>query len=150
MLKIEVNLDDISGELLGHLIDRLLAAGARDAFYIPIYMKKNRPAVMLQVLCGNAHLVSLCNILFRETTTFGLRYTPMTVHRLARTWHTVQTPWGDVRIKQGSHAGAIVQRAPEYEDCLAISGREGIPLKDVFAIANVVANADSPLHTGHF
>ena len=139
VVRIEVNLDDISGELLGHLVDRLLAAGANDVFYTPIYMKKNRPAFMLQVLCSAQLLVPMTELLFRETTTFGLRFEPCTVHRLARTWRSVETSWGPVRIKEGSLSGSIVQRSPEYEDCRRIADERGIPLKRVFEAARTAA-----------
>jgi len=145
VMRIEVNLDDISGELLGHLVDRLFAAGANDVFYTPIYMKKNRPAFMLQVLCSEQLLAPMTELLFRETTTFGLRFEPCTVHRLAREWRPVETAWGPVRIKEGLHSGSVVQRSPEYEDCRRIADERGIPLKDVFDAARSAAHsANSP------
>ncbi|WP_309091679.1 nickel insertion protein [Domibacillus sp.] len=80
----EVNLDDISGEWLGYVIDTLLEAGANDVFYTPIYMKKNRPGVLLRVLCAAQAAPKMEAVLFHETTTLGVCYYPLTVHRLER------------------------------------------------------------------
>jgi pyridinium-3,5-bisthiocarboxylic acid mononucleotide nickel chelatase len=132
MVKMEVNLDDISGEWLGYVMDQLFESGANDVFYTPIYMKKNRPGVMLQVLCDQKMIIRMKEILFAETTTLGIRYYPLSVHRLARTFYHVQTEWGDVTVKQGLHNGEIVQSAPEYEDCRKIAKDHNIPLKEVY------------------
>lgn len=139
MVKVEVNLDDSSGEIIGSLMERLFAAGANDVFYVPIYMKKNRPAVKLELLCREALLPVMREIIFRETTTFGLRYTPFTAHRLGRAFRTVRTKWGEVRIKEGSFGGEIVQRSPEFEDCRRIALERGVPLKEVFEAARRAA-----------
>lgn len=132
-IKIEVNLDDLSPEILGFLIDKLLDAGANDVYYIPIHMKKNRPAIMLQLLCEENKLDLMKKIIFSETTTFGLRYYPLTVHRLERHFTKLNTKWGFVTIKEGLFQGEVVQRSPEYEDCKKISIQEKVPLKDVYA-----------------
>ena len=132
MVKMEVNLDDISGEWLGYVIDLLFDAGANDVFYTPIYMKKNRPGTMLQVLCPVSSIEKMKAILFRETTTLGIRYYPLIVHRLKRSFKTLQTEWGEVTIKEGIWEGKVVQRAPEYEDCKRIAQDKGIPLKMVY------------------
>jgi uncharacterized protein (DUF111 family) len=132
MVKVEVNLDDISGEWLGYVMDKLLEAGANDVFYIPIYMKKNRPAVMLQLLCEQKKVDVMKKILFAETTTLGIRYYPLCVHRLARKFYKVPTPWGEVTVKQGLHQGKIVQNAPEYEECRKIAQENNISIKEVY------------------
>ncbi len=132
-IKIEVNIDDMSAELLGHLMDKLISEGANDVYYIPIYMKKNRPAIMLQILCHEEKLNKLKNIIFTETTTFGLRYFPLEVHRLERRFSSLNTTWGPVTIKEGLFQGKVVQRSPEYDDCKKISSKANIPLKDVYA-----------------
>lgn len=131
-IKVEVNIDDMSAEWLGYVMDRLFELGAHDVFYTSIYMKKNRPGVMLQLLCHIDILEDIKTCLFQETTTFGLRYTPMTVHRLSRRWVDVQTIWGNIRVKEGLHGAEVVQRSPEYEDCKAIAQKEGIPIKRVY------------------
>ncbi|GLB61498.1 LarC family nickel insertion protein [Cytobacillus sp. NCCP-133] len=132
MVKIEVNLDDIPGEWLGHVMELLLKEGANDVFYIPIYMKKNRPGTMLQVLCHESQKSGMMDIIFRETTTLGARYYPLSVKRLGRQFRKVETPWGMVSVKEGLLEGKIVQQAPEYSDCKAISDKNSIPLKQVF------------------
>ncbi|WP_010677485.1 nickel pincer cofactor biosynthesis protein LarC2 [Bacillus timonensis] len=132
MIKLEVNLDNMSGEWLGFCMDLLFEAGANDVYYTPIYMKKNRPAVLLQLLCSKSNLDKIKEILFRETTTLGLRYYPLTVHRLERIFTEVITKWGKVTVKEGIFEGKSVQKSPEYEDCRQIAEKYGIPLKKVY------------------
>jgi hypothetical protein len=132
MFKMEVNLDDISGEWLGYVMDLLFEAGANDVFYTPIYMKKNRPGVLLQLLCSEKNLSVMKDILFRETTTLGLRYYPLTVHRLERTFRKVLTEWGNVTVKEGIYEGQVVQSAPEYEECKRLAELHQVPLKKVY------------------
>jgi len=133
MFKMEVNLDDIPGEWLGYVMDLLFEAGANDVFYTSIYMKKNRPAVLLQLLCSQKNINRMKEILFRETTTLGVRYYPLTVHRLERMFKEVTTEWGTVTVKEGIFEGQVVQSAPEYEECKKISKLHNIPLKQVYA-----------------
>ncbi len=132
MLKVEVNLDDISGEWLGYVMDLLFEAGANDVFYTPIYMKKNRPGVLLQLLCNREKLEMIRDILLKETTTLGIRYYPLTVFRAERTFRQVQTEWGPVTVKEGVYNGQVIQRAPEFEDCKKIANTYKVPLKKVY------------------
>lgn len=132
-IKVEANLDDASGELLGYVMDKLFAAGALDVYYVPIYMKKNRPAVILTALCRAETFPAIRELIFRETTTLGLRYSPLTVHRLERTFRSVSTRWGQVRIKTGFYGDEVVQEAPEYEDCKRIAQANGVALKVVYS-----------------
>ncbi|MFD1779524.1 nickel insertion protein [Fredinandcohnia salidurans] len=132
MIKLEVNLDNMSGEWLGYVMDLLFHAGANDVYYTPIYMKKNRPAVLLQLLCSKSKLDKMKDILFSETTTLGVRYYPLSVHRLERTFTEVITKWGKVTVKEGIFEGESVQKSPEYEDCRRIAEENGIPLKKVY------------------
>ncbi|WP_085991132.1 nickel insertion protein [Oceanobacillus senegalensis] len=133
MIKMEVNLDDISGEWLGYVMDRLFEAGANDVFYTPIYMKKNRPGILLQLLCSNGKMEKMKDILLKETTTLGIRYYPLTVHRMERRFIKVETPWGTITVKQGvDKDGEVFQSSPEYEDCKKIAENHGIPLKQVY------------------
>lgn len=132
MLMIQANLDDMSPEWCGHVGELLFAAGANDVFWVPIYMKKGRPGVMLNVLIDGKRLGAMEEIIFAETTSFGLRYMNVTCHRLERRFDTVDTPWGAVRIKVGYHAGRMVEYAPEYEDCRAAAASGGVPLKRVY------------------
>jgi pyridinium-3,5-bisthiocarboxylic acid mononucleotide nickel chelatase len=132
MVKMEVNLDNIPGEWLGYVMDLLFEAGANDVFYTPIYMKKNRPGILLQLLCSLENVNKMKEILFKETTTLGVRYYPLTVHRLERVFNKVETEWGTVTVKEGILNGQVVQRAPEYEECKALAQLHGIPLKKVY------------------
>ncbi|WP_407270862.1 nickel insertion protein [Radiobacillus sp. PE A8.2] len=139
MVKVEVNLDDTPGEWLGYVMDQLLEAGANDVFYTPIYMKKNRPGVMLQLLCSKQKLETMQDILFSETTTLGIRYYPLTVHRTERRFILVETEWGKVTVKQGIRNSSVFQSSPEYEECKAIAKQHQIPLKRVYeAVWNVL------------
>src|SRR5699024_8239397 len=131
MVKMEVNLDDIPGEWLGYVMDLLFDAGANDVFYTPIYMKKNRPGVLVQLLCSKQKVNQMKEILWRETTTLGIRYYPLTVHRAERKFTKVETEWGTVTVKQGVRNAEVVQHSPEYEDCKRIADRYGVPLKKV-------------------
>lgn len=132
MFKMEVNLDDISGELLGYLMDLLIESGANDVYYTSIYMKKNRPGILLQLLCAKENLEKMKRILFTETTTLGVRYYPLTVHRVERKFRTVSTKWGEITVKEGIYEGEITQRSPEYEECKKIAEQHRVPLKKVY------------------
>lgn len=132
MVKMEVNLDDISGELLGYVMDLLFEAGANDVYYTPIYMKKNRPAVQLQLLCSEQKVGKMKEILFKETTTLGVRYYPLSVHRLERRFTKVETKWGPVTVKVGMLEQNAVQKAPEFDECKKIAQQHGVPLKTVY------------------
>ncbi|AXI09914.1 hypothetical protein CUC15_13685 [Oceanobacillus zhaokaii] len=132
MIKMEVNLDDISGEWLGYVMDRLFEAGANDVFYTPIYMKKNRPGVLLQLLCSVQALDKMKGILLKETTTLGIRYYPITVHRMERRFIQVETEWGTVTVKQGINDKEVFQSSPEYEDCRKLAEIHNLPLKKVY------------------
>ncbi|MBM7572634.1 nickel insertion protein [Aquibacillus albus] len=133
MIKMEVNLDDTPGEWLGYVMDELFDAGANDVYYTPIYMKKNRPAILLQLLCSMDRLETMKFILWKETTTLGIRYYPLTVHRMERRFVTVETEWGPVTVKQGIFNQEVLQSSPEYEECRAIAKKYQIPLKKVYA-----------------
>ncbi|WP_203247620.1 nickel insertion protein [Sporosarcina beigongshangi] len=132
MLKMEVNLDDISGEVLGYLMDLLIESGANDVYYTSIYMKKNRPGTLLQLLCSQENLEKMKHILFTETTTLGIRYYPISVHRLERRFRTVKIEWGTVTVKDGIYDGQVIQSSPEFEECKKIAEQHHIPLKKVY------------------
>src|SRR5690625_7461062 len=132
MLKMEVNLDAISGEILGHLMDLLFDAGANDVYYTPIFMKKNRPGILLQLLCSQKNLDKMKQILFTETTTLGIRYYPLTVHRAERNFKKVLTKWGSITIKEGIYDGQVIQTSQVYEECKKIAEDHQIPLKKVY------------------
>jgi uncharacterized protein (DUF111 family) len=139
MVLIQANLDDASPEWMAYAMERLLAAGANDVMFLPMTMKKSRPGVLLQVLCYQSDLEMMKRIVFTETTTFGLRYFPVAVHRLGRRFATVATRWGDVRVKLGFHRGERVQVSPEYEMCARLAKEAGVPLRTIYEEARRLA-----------
>jgi uncharacterized protein (TIGR00299 family) protein len=129
---LETNLDDVPAEVIGYCYDLLFAAGAVDVFTMPIFMKKNRPGVLLSVLCHESALAAVEEVLFRETTTLGVRRYPATRHKLHRKEHTVQTPWGPVRGKLGWREGRPPVFSPEYDDCARVAREQKVPLREVY------------------
>ncbi|MGD8192069.1 nickel insertion protein [Brevibacillus ginsengisoli] len=144
MVLVQANIDDSTPEWLGYVMEKLFRIGANDVNLLPVTMKKGRQANMLQVLCYQSLLDMVKHTLFTETTTFGLRYFPVTCHRLARRFHTAATPWGEVSVKLGYLSGERVQVAPEYDECAQIAAREGVPLKKVYQAAIQVASEETP------
>jgi hypothetical protein len=132
---LEANLDDINAEILGHLMDKALAAGALDVFNTPIQMKKNRPGVLLTVLCAEADGDRFTEMLMRETSTFGVRRHPAERRKLRREFVGVQTPYGEVTVKVGRLDGEVLQAAPEFESCRMLAEQAKVPLKEVYATA---------------
>ena len=132
---LETNLDDANPEWLGPLVDALLAAGAKDVWYTPILMKKNRPATLLSVLAEGAGLTRLREMIFRATPTFGIRYYPVQREALERRFETVQTPYGPIPVKVGLLRGEAITRSPEFEACSAAAARAGVPVRAVYAAA---------------
>jgi uncharacterized protein (TIGR00299 family) protein len=132
---LETNLDDLPAEVIGYCYDLLFAAGALDVYSTPIFMKKNRPAIMLSILAPEDKLPALEEILFRETATFGVRRYPATRHKLQRKPHTVATPWGSVQGKLGWLEGRPPIFTPEYEDCARVAREQKVALRDVYAAA---------------
>jgi uncharacterized protein (TIGR00299 family) protein len=129
---LETNLDDIPAELIGYCYEQLLAAGALDVYSTPIFMKKNRPGVLLSVLTTEAAMPALEEILFRETTTFGVRRYPVDRRVLKRKPMTVETAWGPIQGKIGWRAGHPPIFSPEYEDCARVAREHKVPLRDVY------------------
>ncbi len=132
---IEANIDDMNPEIYAHLLDRLLAAGAADAWLTPVQMKKGRPAMVVAALCTAGRLAAVEQALFRESTTIGLRRQPIERRKLERSHTAVTTPWGAVRIKTAGEAGRILTAAPEYEDCRTLADEAGVPLREVYDAA---------------
>lgn len=133
--RLETNLDDLSPEITGGVMEKLFGAGALDVWFTPIQMKKNRPAVQLSVLCDAARAESLADLIFAETSAFGLRVETVARLKLERRFETVATEFGEVTVKLGLKQGRVVQVAPEFESCRAASERTGAPLKAVYAAA---------------
>lgn len=132
---LETNLDDQNPESFELLMERLFAAGALDVFFAPIQMKKNRPATLVTVLCPAQKTEELAAILFREAGTFGVRVREQKRLTLERSWETVTTEYGDIRIKRGAWQGEEVSASPEYEDCKQAALTHGIPLRFVYDAA---------------
>ena len=128
---LEANLDDLSPQVFGYVMERALAAGALEVFGTPVQMKKNRPGMLLTVLAKPADAERLARLIFTETTTLGVRMRTEERRVLARREVSVHTPWGEVRMKVASLNGAISHGAPEYEDCRRIAQERGLPLKQV-------------------
>jgi uncharacterized protein (TIGR00299 family) protein len=132
---IETNIDDMTPEIYGYLIDRLLAEGARDAYLTPLIMKKGRPGVMLSVLADPDLAQSATDLIFRETTTLGVRLRRVERQTVSRRIEVVETAFGPVNVKVANYGGRT-RIAPEYEDCVRIASEQDIPILDVYRAAS--------------
>ena len=139
ILEVACNIDDMSGEVFAYVIERLLLAGALDAWAEPIVMKKGRPAYKLVFLVSEAKLVSLLDVVFEETTTLGVRYHKVERSTLERKSMVVATPFGSVAVKYGFCNGAIVNIAPEFDSCKEIAANAKISLKKAMQYAQIAA-----------
>lgn len=128
---LEANLDDLNPQVFGYVLDQLLEQGALDVFGLPVQMKKNRPGMLLTVLCRPEDSSRLSQLIFAETTTLGVRHRDEHREVLARRWIPVETRWGNVRMKVAGMNGTITNCAPEYEDCRRIAAEHHVPLKTV-------------------
>ncbi len=140
---LETNLDDISGELIAYCARRLREAGALDVFTTAVAMKKNRPGVVLSVLCREADLESLETIVFEETTTLGVRRWPVSRSVLRRRPHQVATEWGPVEGKIAWLDEGRPRFAPEYESCQALALQNDVPLQAVYEAARAAFDPDA-------
>jgi len=132
---LETNLDDISGEVVGHTTAKLFEAGALDVYTTSIQMKKNRPGVLLSVLAPSDLIARLEKIIFRETSTLGIRRWQASRHKLDRKPHAVETPLGAIQGKLAVLPDGGQSFSPEFEDCRRIAGEKNVPLKDVYEAA---------------
>jgi len=128
---LEANVDDMTPQLFGYVMDRVLLEGALDVFATSVQMKKNRPGMLLTVLCRLEDAQRLTRLIFAETTTLGIRMREEKRARLARRHLTVGTRWGEVRMKVANLNGSVSNYAPEYEDCRRIAEQQHVPLKAV-------------------
>lgn len=128
---LECNLDDATGQAIGYVQGRLLEAGALDAWCTPIYMKKNRPGVLLAVLARPAQVAEMVALLLRETPTLGVRWQHMPRCVAEREIKTVETAWGSVRVKVKLLNGQAVAATPEFEDCARLARAAGVPWQAV-------------------
>jgi uncharacterized protein (TIGR00299 family) protein len=132
---IEAEIDDMNPQIFGVVMDALLAEGALDVFYTPIQMKKNRPGTLLSVIAPPQRRDVLTAIMFRETTTIGVRYSEVARECLDRETTTVETPFGPVRFKVARRGGDILNAAPEFDDCVHLARQHGRPIKEIQAAA---------------
>ncbi len=145
---IEANLDDMSPELYGYLVERALAAGALDVTCSAIQMKKNRPGFEVSILCPVERADALAELVFSETTTIGLRIYEARRKVLERELVTVDTAYGVVRVKVARRDGRVVNAAPEYDDCQRLAHEKDVPLKEVMLAAQVAyanSNDEAPV-----
>jgi pyridinium-3,5-bisthiocarboxylic acid mononucleotide nickel chelatase len=135
LMLLETNVDDNSAEINGFTMERLLAAGALDVFFTAIQMKKNRPGSLISVLCHPVDVDMLEAILFRETSTLGIRRQSVERRCLERTIESVETPFGAVRVKVARLPDGQIKRAPEYEDCRRLALAHAVPLRTLYEMA---------------
>lgn len=138
---VETNIDDMNAELVPYVLDELLDAGALDAWAVPATMKKGRSGIVISALTEPVHNYHVLEILFRETTTFGIRFSPVRRAMLDRHWVDVQVEGIVVRVKVGSRAEDVVSVSPEFEDARAVAEKTGLPLKEVYRLAEGAARA---------
>lgn len=132
---LETNIDDSSPEIIGYLFNKLFKAKALDVFTTSVQMKKSRPALLLTVLARQKHIAQIEEVIYNETTTFGVRRYLVERDILERKTYSVRIRYGKVRVKVGQSQGQIRSVAPEYEDCRRIAESRGIPLKQVYQMA---------------
>jgi uncharacterized protein (DUF111 family) len=128
---IETNMDDISPQILGHVMERAFELEALDCYFTPVQMKKNRPGVLLSVLCRNDRRAMLSEMLFEETTTLGLRAYEVERRAMERRIVRVETQYGPIDVKVAALNGHIVKEMPEYEQCRQAARAAHVPLRVV-------------------
>jgi len=128
---LETNVDDVSPQIIGYVMDRVFALGARDCYLTPVQMKKSRPGVLLSILCEAEQKESLTTLLFTETTTLGVRSYEVNRRALDRKTIRVETPYGPIDVKVASLNGQVVNEMPEFDQCRAAAEKAAVPLKAV-------------------
>jgi len=131
LLMIETNLDDASPQIIGHVMERAFALGALDCFFTAVQMKKNRPGVLISILCRHGDRDALRQLLFDETTTLGVRSYEVERDALEREFMKVETEFGAINVKVALKGGSVCKVAPEYEDCRAAAESAEVPLREV-------------------
>jgi len=135
ILEIRTNVDHLAPNVLAAAMERVLAAGAIDAFTAPVTMKKGRAAHVVTALVPRSRRDDVEAVLFRETGTLGVRVTPVQRTVLERSFESVSTPWGPVPVKTGRHGGRVTSREPEMDACRRLADEHGVPVADVVAAA---------------
>jgi uncharacterized protein (DUF111 family) len=128
---LEANLDDLNPQLIGYITELAFSQGALDVFTAPVQMKKNRPGTLLTILARPQDEAAMRGMIFRESSTLGVRVRREKRYALPRRFESVSTPWGEVRMKIAGVNGSASQFAPEYEDCKRIASERNVPLKTV-------------------
>lgn len=146
IIVVEANIDDLNPQIYPYVMDQLLAIGALDVWLTPIIMKKGRPATMLSVLINSYLLDQTSMILFKETTTIGLRYYAVQRKTATREVMNVTVPWGQANVKISSYNGNVCSMTPEYEDCKLLATKHGVPLKKVQQIVLETAQKSSHIN----
>lgn len=136
MWVVETNIDNMPGEILGYVMDKLFQAGAVDVYFTSIQMKKERPGIIIGIIVSELNLLSVESVLFNQTTTFGIRKYKVIRKVLTREFKELDSPLGKIKIKIGTFDGDIKNISPEYEDCKRIAEEKGIPLKQVYNIVS--------------
>jgi len=139
LVTLETNIDDLNPEFYDHVMTRLFNAGALDVYLSPLHMKKNRPGILLQVLCRPAEADRLTAVLFAETSTLGVRRQRVERHCLPRALRTVATEYGPVGVKLVRWGAGRLRAKPEYEDCRRLAEAHHVPLREVYAAAEQAA-----------
>ncbi|MFH1126664.1 MAG: nickel pincer cofactor biosynthesis protein LarC [archaeon] len=139
---IETNIDDMSPEYYGHVTERLMTSGALDVFLTNIMMKNNRPAIRLSVISMPESTERLVDIIFSETTTFGVRIYETRRRKLSVEKKDVKTKYGAVSVKVGRANGVVKVVSPEYRDCKKVADEYGVPLRDVYDLVKALARDD--------
>jgi uncharacterized protein (TIGR00299 family) protein len=138
---IESNIDNMHGELLGGLMERLFSAGALDVSYSPLQMKKNRPATQITVICSQEEGERVAQLLLRETSTIGVRIQQVQRRKAQRTQQQIVTPLGPMLVKVKRLGSHIISVAPEYEECRRVAHEQDLPLAQVYEVAQRVAQS---------
>ncbi|MBI4744583.1 MAG: DUF111 family protein, partial [Actinobacteria bacterium] len=140
LVVVSTNIDDTNPEFYDYVQKELFKNGALDAWFVPIYMKKNRPAIMLNLLCDQEKTEILSEIVFKETNTFGMRISKIKRLKLARKTTDVKIKGGKAKVKAGLLNNKVITLSPEYEDCAKIASKTKIPLKKVYELVKEAAS----------
>ena len=138
---LEANVDDSTPEVIAYVIDKLMSAGALDAWITPIIMKKGRPAFLVSALCDESNKTAVEDIVFAETSSIGVRWQEVRRTVADRSIVPVMTEWGSVGVKIAERNGEIINIAPEFGDCRALAEQSGTPLKKIYQAALQAWNA---------
>jgi uncharacterized protein (TIGR00299 family) protein len=144
VMLLETNIDDMNPQIYEYLIERLLQAGALDVYLTPIMMKKSRPAHILSIVTRVEDLDAIKRLVFKETTTLGIRGSKVTRSILKREIKEVELPYGKVRVKISGGPGGVSNISPEYEDCKRLALETGVPLKDIIDMAKRLSGSRLP------